>query len=63
MKTKLHICCICAVGIGPAHAHSLVGGSVCVRPYGSRLVYFVGLPMESLFCLDASILPPTFPQV
>jgi hypothetical protein len=37
MKTKLHICYIYVGGLGPAHASSLVGGSVSVRPHGPKL--------------------------
>ena len=51
METKLLICYICAKGLGPACAHSLVGGSVSERLQGSRLVDSVDLPVESLsFC-------------
>ena len=34
IKTKLHICCICAEGLGPARVCSLVGGSDSKSPKG-----------------------------
>jgi hypothetical protein len=46
-------------GLGPTHACSLFSGSVSVNPQGSRLVDFVGLPVEFLFPLGPSVLPPT----
>ena len=48
MKTKLHNCYICAEGLGPSHAYSLVCGSVSVNPYGPRLVDSVGFLVVSL---------------
>ena len=48
METVLHICYICARGLGPAHVYSLIGGSVYESSQGSRLVDSVGLPMEFL---------------
>jgi hypothetical protein len=51
MKTKLHICYICAEELGPAHAHSLVSDSVSESSQGSRLADPVGLSVESLSSL------------
>jgi hypothetical protein len=48
---------MCERGLGPAHAHSLVGGSVSGNPQGNRLVDFVGLPVEFLSSSSFSILP------
>jgi hypothetical protein len=56
MKTKLHICYICAVGLRPEHECSLVGGSVSGNTQGSNLVGSFGLLPESL-C--SSIVPST----
>lgn len=49
-------------GLGLSHTYSLVGGSVFVSPYGSRLVVPVGFPMVSLTSLVPSILPLPLPQ-
>jgi hypothetical protein len=38
MKTELHICYICASGIGPAHVCCLVGGSVLSPSKGPGLL-------------------------
>lgn len=59
----LLICYICAVALGPAHTHSLVGDSVSVSPQGSRLVDSVGLPVEFLSPLGPAILPQLFHRV
>jgi hypothetical protein len=48
METKMLTCYICAGGLSPAHAHSLVDNSVSGSPQGSRFVDSVGLPVESL---------------
>jgi hypothetical protein len=65
MKTKLHIFYICAwdeVGeLGPAHASSLVLGSLSGNPQELKLVDSVGLPVELLSSLGPSVLPPTLP--
>lgn len=45
-------------GLEPANAHYLVGGLVSGTPR-SRLVNFVGLPIELQSSLGPSILPPT----
>jgi hypothetical protein len=42
MKTELHICYICVVGLHPAHVCSLVDGLVSMRSHGPKLVYSVG---------------------
>jgi hypothetical protein len=60
MKTKWHICYICVEGLGPAHACSLVGGSVSGSRRGSRLGDSVGLLVESLSPLGHSIFPQLF---
>jgi hypothetical protein len=57
MKTNLLICYICAAGLDPTH---LVCGSVSGKKE-SRLVDYVGLPVESLSSLDPSIVPTTLP--
>jgi hypothetical protein len=62
MKTKLHICYTCARGIGPVHAHTLVGSWVSWMSKGSRLFDSVDLPVEFLSSLGPSILPLTLPQ-
>ena len=41
MKTKLHICRICAEGLGLSHVCFLVGGSMSLGPYGPRIVKFI----------------------
>ena len=48
MKTKMHICYICAGGLGPVHICSLVGVSVSRNPQESRIVGSVGFLLESL---------------
>jgi hypothetical protein len=53
MKTKLHTCYICMGIVGPDLALSLVGDSVSGSPQGSRLVDFVGLPVEFLSSLGS----------
>ena len=62
MKTKLHSCYVCVWGLGPVHVCSLVGVSVSVRPYGSRLVDSVGLLVMSLTRPAHSIFLSTLPQ-
>jgi hypothetical protein len=62
MKTKMN-CYICAGGLGPACAGSLVGGSVSERPQGSRLVDALGLTVGSLSPPGPSVLPPTLPSI
>ena len=62
METKLHICYICAEGLGPAPACSLVGGSGSVSPHGPRLLDPLGLLVVSLTSLAPSILPLFLPQ-
>ena len=62
MKTKLHFCYICEGGLGPDHAHFLVESSVSGNPQGSRLVDYVGLPVEFLSLSGPAILPPTLPS-
>jgi hypothetical protein len=49
-----HLLYMCG-DLGPAHAHSVVGGIVSGSPQWSRLVYSVGLPVEfwSPLCLQA----------
>lgn len=42
--------------LDPAHAHSLVGGSVFGSPQGSRLMDSVDLPVKSLSSLGLSVL-------
>jgi hypothetical protein len=59
MKTKLHICYICAVGLRPASIYSLVGSLVSVSPQESRLVDSVGLPVEFLSPPGPTIFSPT----
>jgi hypothetical protein len=61
MKTKQLICCICAEGLSPVHALSLVGGSVSGNTKVSRLVDPVCLPVESLSSSGPSILSLTLP--
>jgi hypothetical protein len=56
MKTKLHICYICAEHLGSACPHSLVGISVSGSPQKSRLVDFVD---ESHFLIKTDIPGPT----
>jgi hypothetical protein len=46
MKTKLHIYCMCAWGLGLTYAHFLVGSSVSRNPQGCRLVDSVSLSMS-----------------
>ena len=61
MKTKLHICYICAgILVQPLYALWLVGQSLGSQ--GSRLVDSVGLLVESLSPLASSVLPSTLPQ-
>ena len=55
--TKLHTCLISVGDIGPVHTYSSVGGSVSVRPYGTRLVNSVGFLVVSLTLLAPTILP------
>ena len=43
METELHVCYICAGGLGPDHVYYLVGGSVSESSQGSSLVDSVGL--------------------
>lgn len=50
---------MCVGGLGPAHACSLVGGSVSVSLHESWLVDFVGL----VVFLTLSILSPILQQV
>ena len=58
MKTKLHICYICAGGLGSAHVCMLFGWWFSLwEPQGSRLVVSVGLLMESLLFPGPSALP------
>jgi hypothetical protein len=57
MKTKVHICYICALDLCPAHVYSLVGGSVSGCHQESRLVDSVDLLVQSLFPLNSSTLP------
>ena len=59
MKTKL-LTDICA-GLGPAHAHSLVGDSGTGNPQESRLVDSVGFSVDSLSSSCPSVLLPTLP--
>lgn len=54
-------CYLCAWGLWPAHAISLVGDSGMENSQGSRLIEFVCLSMESLFSLDPSIILLTLP--
>jgi hypothetical protein len=63
MKNKLHICDICVSSLGPAHAYSLVGGSVSVNPYGPKLVGPVGLLVVSLTTLAPIFLSPFFHKI
>ena len=51
MRSKLLICYICAGGLGPICAHSVVGDSVSGSPQVSRLFNSVDLPVESISCL------------
>ena len=62
MKTKMN-CYICAGGLGPACAGSLVGGSVPGRPQGSRLVDTLGLIVGSVSFPGPTSLPPTLPSI
>ena len=62
MKTQLHICYICAEGLGPSHARSLVGSSVSVVPYGTRLVDSLGFLVVSMTLLSPSVLLTILPQ-
>jgi hypothetical protein len=62
MKTKLHICYVCAGGLNPVHACSLVGGSVSGSPQGSRVKWFCWSSSGVLILLGPSIFPPTLPQ-
>ena len=47
MKIEVHICYICARGLGLARAHCLVGGSVSRNPKGPSWLT-LGLPVEFL---------------
>jgi hypothetical protein len=49
MEAMLHIRYIYVEDLGPAHACSLVGGSVS-KPHGSRLVDSIDFLMVSLDC-------------
>jgi hypothetical protein len=49
-------------GLGLAHDHPLIDGSVSGSPQGSKLVDSVGLPVESLPTSGPSSLLPTLPQ-
>ena len=50
-------------GLGPAHVCSLVGGSDSESPRGSKLVDYVGTPVECLSLLRPKILSdPILPQ-
>jgi hypothetical protein len=60
MKTQLHNCYICAEGLGPFHACSLISSSVSVSRYGPRLVGSVCFLVVSLTPLAPSILLPLF---
>jgi hypothetical protein len=62
MKTKLHICYICVGGLGLSHECFLVGGSIYVNPYVSRLVDSIGYPMVPLTSLAHSIFLHPLPQ-
>ena len=62
MKSKLHICFICAEGLGLSHACSLVGSLVSVSFHGFRVVDSVDYLVMSLTSLAPSILPPLFPR-
>jgi hypothetical protein len=52
MKVQLHMCYICAEGLGLAHVCSLVGGSdsESFEPQRSRLFDFVSLLVKFLSC-------------
>jgi hypothetical protein len=49
-------CCICVLGLWPAHVFCLVGSSVSERSHGSRLVETAGLPMGFQLSSAASTL-------
>jgi hypothetical protein len=61
METELHVCYICAGGLGPVCACSLIGDSVSENSQESRLLDSVGLPVEFLSPLGPAILPSTPP--
>ena len=61
LKTKLYVYYICVGGLGPVHAHSLVGGLVSGSLQEYRLIDPFGLPVEFLSSLGPSILSPTLP--
>ena len=60
MKIKLHICYICAGGLGPALACSLVGSSGSFQE--ARLGDSFGILLESLSFSGPAIHSTTFPQ-
>ena len=62
MKTKLHFCYLCAVGLGQAYACSLAGDSVSGKAKESWLIDSLGLSVEYLSPSGSSILPPILPQ-
>ena len=62
MKTKLHIYYICAEGLDPSHACSLVGSSISMSHFVPRLVDPVGFLVVSLMPLAPLIFPPYLPQ-
>jgi hypothetical protein len=62
MKTKPHICYICAEDLGLSRGCSLLTGSVSVSPYEPRLVDSVGFLALSLTSLAPLILLPHLPQ-
>jgi hypothetical protein len=62
MKIKLHFFYICTGDLGPAHACSLVDGSVSGRPKGSRLVDSVGLSVDFLSSSSSSFFSLTLPK-
>lgn len=54
MKAKLYIYYICAEGLDPSHAYSLVGSSVPVSSIVPRLFDIVGFLVVSLISLAPS---------
>ena len=59
METELHICNTYTGGLSPVHVCFLVGSSVSKSSQGSRLVDYVGLPVEFLSSSGPSILAPS----
>jgi hypothetical protein len=53
----MHNCNICAEGLGQPHAYSLVGGSVSVDIYVTKIVDSVGFLVVSLTLLVPTVLP------